>query len=58
MIKERTEPDKSDLETILGEILQSDDEVLASLQKLGWELDQPNPQEAQPVEKLREVCMR
>lgn len=39
-------------------ILSSDDKLLSSLQKLGWELDQQDPEEAQTVERLREVCMR
>ncbi|KAG5991471.1 hypothetical protein E4U43_004015 [Claviceps pusilla] len=39
-------------------LLQSDDRLLSGLQKLGWELDQPDPDEAQAVEKLREICMR
>ncbi|TWU75767.1 hypothetical protein ED733_002641 [Metarhizium rileyi] len=39
-------------------VLQSDDKLLSSLQKLGWELDQPDPDETQAVEKLRETCMR
>ena len=39
-------------------ILSSDDKLLSSLQKLGWELDQQDPEEEQTVERLREVCMR
>ncbi|KJZ74913.1 hypothetical protein HIM_05644 [Hirsutella minnesotensis 3608] len=39
-------------------VLKADDKLLASLQKLGWELEQPNSDEAARVEKLRETCMR
>ncbi|KAG6169547.1 hypothetical protein E4U51_001519 [Claviceps purpurea] len=38
--------------------LQSDDALLSGLQKLGWELEQPDPDEERAVEKLREICMR
>ncbi|KAF5983577.1 hypothetical protein FBULB1_3702 [Fusarium bulbicola] len=37
---------------------QSDDKLLSSLQKLGWELDQQDPEEEKTIEKLRETCMR
>ncbi|KAG5960293.1 hypothetical protein E4U58_004707 [Claviceps cyperi] len=39
-------------------LLQSDDALLSGLQKLGWELEQPDPDEERAVEKLREMCMR
>ncbi|KAG6061299.1 hypothetical protein E4U32_003032 [Claviceps aff. humidiphila group G2b] len=39
-------------------LLQSDDALLSGLQKLGWELEQPDPEEERAVEKLREICMR
>ncbi|KEY72483.1 hypothetical protein S7711_05158 [Stachybotrys chartarum IBT 7711] len=39
-------------------IFQSDDSLLSSLQKLGWELDQQDPEQTQLVETLRETCMR
>ncbi|KAG5927799.1 hypothetical protein E4U42_001768 [Claviceps africana] len=39
-------------------LLQSDDRLLSGLQKLGWELDQPDLEEARAVDKLREICMR
>ncbi|KAG5922479.1 hypothetical protein E4U61_005087 [Claviceps capensis] len=38
--------------------LQSDDALLSGLQKLGWELEQPDPNEERAVEKLREICTR
>ncbi|KND86777.1 hypothetical protein TOPH_08583 [Tolypocladium ophioglossoides CBS 100239] len=46
------------LEEAVGGIFRSDDKLLSSLQKLGWELEQPDPDETQTVEKLREICMR
>ncbi|EFY97466.1 hypothetical protein X797_007191 [Metarhizium robertsii] len=42
----------------IATLLQSDDKLLSSLQKLGWELDQPDLGETQDIEKLRETCMR
>ncbi|KAG5958444.1 hypothetical protein E4U57_001307 [Claviceps arundinis] len=39
-------------------LLQSDDALLSGLQKLGWELEQPDPDEERAVEKLREICLR
>ncbi|KAG6024107.1 hypothetical protein E4U19_003966 [Claviceps sp. Clav32 group G5] len=38
--------------------LRSDDALLSGLQKLGWELEQPDPDEERAVETLREICMR
>lgn len=42
----------------LDVLLESDDKLLASLQKLGLELETDNPEEEENVEKLREVCIR
>lgn len=42
----------------LDAIFQADDELLSSLQKLGWELDKPDPEEAKSTDKLRETCLR
>lgn len=47
-----------ELRNSLDAVFESDDKLLTSLQKLGWELDQPDPDAAQPVEKLRETCLR
>ncbi|KPM35352.1 hypothetical protein AK830_g11226 [Neonectria ditissima] len=56
------EQQTKDVRTILNEtvdgVLHSDDKLLSSLQKLGWELDQRDPEEQQTVEKLQEICMR
>lgn len=56
------EQQTKDVRTILNEtvdgIFHSDDKLLSSLQKLGWELDQRDPEEQKTVEKLREILMR
>lgn len=39
-------------------MLHSDDKLLHSLQKLGWELDTEDPEETEAVTKLREICAR
>lgn len=39
-------------------MLHSDDKLLQSLQKLGWELDTEDPEETETVTKLREICAR
>ncbi|RMJ18923.1 hypothetical protein CDV36_001334 [Fusarium kuroshium] len=49
---------RSNLKHTVDDALQSDDRLLSSLQKLGWELDQQDPEEKQTLEKLREICMR
>lgn len=43
---------------VIEEALRSDDKLLSSLQKLGWELDPEDPEETQNVATLRECCMR
>ncbi|KAM4057154.1 hypothetical protein HRG_003998 [Hirsutella rhossiliensis] len=43
---------------IIGGLFKSDDKLLSSLQKLGWELHQPSPDEQQTVDRLREICSR
>lgn len=42
----------------IDSFLESDDKLLSSLQKLGWELDQPDPDETKASDSLRETCMR
>ena len=46
------------LHEIIGGFLGTDDKLLSSLQKLSRELDQQDPDEAQTVERLREISMR
>ncbi|KAG6008631.1 hypothetical protein E4U21_004271 [Claviceps maximensis] len=52
------EQQRPSIDDQISTLLQADDRLLSGLQKLGWELDQPDPDEAQSVEKLREICMR
>ncbi|KAM5366988.1 hypothetical protein ACJZ2D_010256 [Fusarium nematophilum] len=49
---------RSNLTQTVDSVLQADDKLLSSLQKLGWELEQQDPEEQQTIEKLREICMR
>ncbi|KAF5538811.1 hypothetical protein FNAPI_11004 [Fusarium napiforme] len=49
---------RSNLKKTVDAVFQSDDKLLSSLQKLGWELDQQDPEEEKTIEKLRETCMR
>ena len=39
-------------------VLRSDDRLLTSLQKLGWELETEDPEEKDMVSVLRESCAR
>ncbi|PTB46069.1 hypothetical protein M441DRAFT_63374 [Trichoderma asperellum CBS 433.97] len=48
----------SNLKGTLGDIFRADDKLLANLQKLGWELEQPDPDETSKIDKLRETCSR
>lgn len=47
-----------DAANIVDDVLHSDDKLLSSLQKLGWELDTEDPEEAESVNKLRDICAR
>ncbi|KAL4725895.1 hypothetical protein ACLX1H_006569 [Fusarium chlamydosporum] len=49
---------RSNMKRTVDSVFQSDDKLLSSLQKLGWELDQQDPEEEKTIEKLRETCMR
>ncbi|KAF5682781.1 hypothetical protein FCIRC_4832 [Fusarium circinatum] len=49
---------RSNLKKTVDTSFQSDDKLLSSLRKLGWELDQQDPEEEKTIEKLRETCMR
>jgi hypothetical protein len=48
----------NDLHQTVDGLLHSDDKLLSSLQKLGWELETEDPEEEETVSKLREICMR
>lgn len=47
-----------DVNKIVDGMLHSDDKLLSSLQKLGWELDSEDPEETESVSKLRDICAR
>lgn len=47
-----------DLANVVDEALQSDDKLLSSLQKLGWELETEDYEETDTVAQLREICAR
>lgn len=47
-----------DMSKIINDVLGSDDKLLSSLQKLGWELDTEDPEETESVAKLRSICAR
>ncbi|KAI3400630.1 hypothetical protein diail_2342 [Diaporthe ilicicola] len=47
-----------DLTNVVDEVLRSDDKLLSSLQKLGWELETEDPEETESVGQLREICAR
>lgn len=47
-----------DLTNVVDEALQSDDKLLSSLQKLGWELETEDHEETDTVTQLREICAR
>ncbi|TQV92449.1 hypothetical protein V2A60_007140 [Cordyceps javanica] len=57
-LKQDSDPEASSLHQALDVILRSDDALLTSLQKLGWELSEPDPEEAKSTDKLRETCLR
>lgn len=47
-----------DLKNTADALLHSDDKLLSSLQKLGWELEPEDPEEQDNVVTLRETCAR
>lgn len=47
-----------ELTNLAEEALQSDDKLLSSLQKLGWELETEDREETEAVGQLREICAR
>lgn len=48
----------STIQQTVDTLFHSDDRLLASLQKLGWELETENPEEKDRVVMLRETCAR
>lgn len=57
-LEQQSEESGTYLNETIDEILTSDDKLLSSLQKLGWELDKQDPEEAQTIDKLREISAR
>ncbi|KAK4160671.1 hypothetical protein QBC43DRAFT_111515 [Cladorrhinum sp. PSN259] len=48
----------SNLQQTVDSLFRSDDKLLSSLQKLGWELETEDPEEKNGVVMLRETCAR
>jgi hypothetical protein len=46
------------IQRTVNALLTSDDKLLTSLQKLGWELESEDPEEKESVGKLRDICAR
>jgi hypothetical protein len=46
------------MQQTVDSVFLSDDKLLSSLQKLGWELEPEDPQERQNIERLRGICAR
>lgn len=57
-LQQQTKGGSDDVTQIVNDMLHSDDKLLASLQKLGWELDTEDPEETESVSKLRDICAR
>lgn len=57
-LQQQSEAAQGDATQIVDQMFSSDDKLLASLQKLGWELDTEDPEEIESVAKLRETCAR
>lgn len=57
-LEEQSKSTNDEVAEIVGGMLHSDDKLLQSLQKLGWELDTEDPEETETVTKLREICAR
>lgn len=57
-LKQQGDESGRNLSATVEGILASDDKLLSSLQKLGWELDQQDPEEAGKIDKLREISIR
>ncbi|VUC21980.1 unnamed protein product [Clonostachys rosea] len=57
-LKQQGDESGHNLNATVEGILASDDKLLSSLQKLGWELDQQDPEEAGKIDKLREISIR
>jgi hypothetical protein len=57
-LEQQGDDSENTISRILQNHLDSDDKLLSSLQKLGWELKQQDPEEGQRNDELRDICMR
>ncbi|ROV98347.1 hypothetical protein VMCG_07173 [Cytospora schulzeri] len=57
-LEQQSKVSGGDVKKLVDEIYQSDNKLLSSLQKLGWELDTEDPEETESVDKLRGICAR
>lgn len=55
-VEQQTKGGSEIVTQVIDNMLHSDDKLLSSLQKLGWELDTEDPEETESVTKLREIC--
>lgn len=55
-LEQQTKGDSEVVSQMIDGMLHSDDKLLSSLQKLGWELDTEDPEETESVTKLRDIC--
>ncbi|KAJ4391032.1 hypothetical protein N0V93_004645 [Gnomoniopsis smithogilvyi] len=57
-LQQQTKSSSDGVTKLIDDMLHSDDKLLSSLQKLGWELDTEDPEETESVTKLRDICAR
>lgn len=57
-LQQQTKDGSDGVTQVVDDMLHSDDKLLSSLQKLGWELDTEDPEETESVTKLRDICAR
>ncbi|KAF3769449.1 hypothetical protein M406DRAFT_343702 [Cryphonectria parasitica EP155] len=57
-LEQQNTASRDEVVSIVDSVLHTDDKLLSSLQKLGWELDAEDTEETESVTKLREICAR
>ena len=57
-LEQQVKTGASTIQQTADALLRSDDKLLSSLQKLGWELETQDPKEQDSVVELREACAR
>ncbi|KAK4215734.1 hypothetical protein QBC37DRAFT_116916 [Rhypophila decipiens] len=57
-LEQQNKSDGTNVQQMIDSLLRSDDKLVSSLQKLGWELDTEDPEEQDNVVMLRETCAR